>query len=194
MANGGAAPWPDSVETPRLVLRPFRHDDVAGFLPLIGAWEVARWLGRVPHPYKAADGHEWVELADHNRADRAAFDLLAVRAEDGAPVGSVGLRLDHDRPDGGEIGYWVGTPHHRLGYGLEMVTAMLAAGFGPLGLARIWAATDPDNRPSQALLAKAGLGLRGQRRCEFPARGRSVLAPYFEITAAEWRTRGESAA
>ncbi len=194
MADGGAESWPDSVTTPRLLLRAFRHDDVPAFLPLIGDWQVARWLARVPHPYTAADGHDWVELAARNRADHAALAFLAVRTADGVPVGSAGLQPDDDRPDGGEIGYWVGTPYQRAGYGLEMVTAMLATGFGPLGLSRIWAAADPDNRPSQALLRNAGLRQRGERRYEFPARGRSVLAPYFEITAAEWLARQEGSA
>lgn len=194
MAGGGAEPWPDSVATPRLFLRPYRHEDVPDFVPLIGDWEVARWLARVPHPYTAADGHEWVELAARNLAERTAFALLAVRTADGAPIGGVGVQMDQDGPDGGEIGYWVGTPYHRAGYGLEMVTAMLDAGFGPLGLSRIWAVADPDNLPSQALLCKAGLRQRGERRYEFAARGRSVPAPYFEITAAEWLARREGSA
>ncbi|MFP5514639.1 MAG: GNAT family N-acetyltransferase [Alphaproteobacteria bacterium] len=194
MTDGGAESWPDSVTTPRLLLRAFRHEDVPDFVPLIGAWEVARWLARVPHPYTAADGHNWVELAARNHADHAALAFLAVRTADGVPIGSVGLQADHDRPDGGEIGYWVGMPYHRAGYGLEMVTAMLGVGFGPLGLSRIWAATDPDNLPSQALLRKAGLLQRGERRQEFPARGRSMSAPCFEITAAEWPARREGSA
>lgn len=194
MTGGGAEPWPGSVATPRLLLRTFRHEDVPDFVPLIGDWEVARWLARVPHPYSVADGHDWVELAARAHADLAALAFLAVRVSDGVPVGSVGLQPDLDRPDGAEIGYWVGTPHHRAGYGLEMVTAMLGIGFGPLGLSRIWAATDPDNLPSQALLRKAGLRRRGERRQDFPARGRSMSAPCFEITAAEWPARREGSA
>jgi 8-oxo-dGTP diphosphatase len=182
------------VATPRLLLRAFRHEDVPGFLPLIGEWEVAHWLARVPHPYRSDDGHEWVELAGRSFAERAAFNLLAVRTADGAPLGGIGLQLGRDRPDSAEIGYWVGTPYHRAGYGLEMVAAMLGAGFGPLGLSRIWAAADPDNRPSQSLLLKAGFRQQGQRQYDFAARGRSVSAPYFEITAAEWPARREGSA
>ncbi|BAI73198.1 acetyltransferase [Azospirillum sp. B510] len=194
MTGGGAEPWPDSVATPRLLLRPFRHQDVAALVPLIGDREVARWLARVPHPYSPADGHEWVELAARGRNDGTAFNLLAVRTADGAALGGIGLQLDGDRPDSAEIGYWVGTPYHRAGYGLEMMTAMLTAGFGPLGLSRIWAVTDPDNRPSRSLLLRAGLRQLGERRHEFPARGGSVPAPYFEITAAEWPARREGSA
>lgn len=194
MTDGGAETWPDSVTTPRLLLRAFRHEDVPAFLPLIGDWQVARWLARVPHPYTAADGHGWVELAEQGRKDRAAFNLLAVRAGDGFPLGGIGLQLDRDRPDSAELGYWVGTPYHRAGYGLEMVAAILAAGFGPLGLSRIWATADPDNRPSQSLLLKAGFRQQGQRSCEFPARERSVMAPYYEMTAAEWLARREGSA
>ncbi|WP_159107456.1 GNAT family N-acetyltransferase [Azospirillum sp. B506] len=192
--GGGAEPWPDSVAAPRLLLRAFRHEDVADFVPLIGDWQVARWLARVPHPYTAADGHEWVELAARDRAAHAALAFLAVRTEDGAPLGATGLHLDRDRPGSAEIGYWVGTPYHRAGYGLEMVTAMLDVGFNRLGLSRIWAAADPDNLPSRSLLLKAGFRQRGERRYDFAARGRSVLAPYFEITAAEWPARREGSA
>lgn len=192
--SGGAESWPDCVATPRLLLRAFRHEDVPDFVPLIGDWEVARWLARVPHPYTAADGHGWVELAAQGRNDRAAFNLLAVRTDDGPPLGGIGLQLDRDRPDSAEIGYWVGTPYQRAGYGLEMVTAMLGAGFDLLGLSLVWATADPDNRPSQSLLLNAGFRQQGQRRCDFPAQGRSVLAPYFEITAADWLARREGSA
>jgi len=199
LTGGGAEPWPGSVATPRLLLRAFQHEDVPDFVPLIGDWEVAHWLARVPHPYTVADGHDWVELAARNHADRAALAFLAVRTADGVPVGSVGLQLDRlqpdlGRPDSAEIGYWVGTPYHRAGHGLEMVAAMLGLGFNRLGLSRIWAATDPDNLPSQALLRKAGLRQRGDRRQDFPARGRIIPAPYFEITAAEWLARREGSA
>ncbi|AWK85916.1 GNAT family N-acetyltransferase [Azospirillum thermophilum] len=188
----GAA-LPEEVRTPRLLLRPFGEADIPGFVPLVGEWEVARWLGRVPHPYTERDGREWVDLAALNRADRAAFDLLAVRLSDGRPVGSVGLRLDRDRPDGGELGYWVGRPHQRSGYGLEMVRAMLGAAFGPLGLTRVWAATDPRNAASQALLLRAGFLRDGERLYDLPARGRTVTAPCFDLTAGRWRTLQETA-
>ncbi|KAA0592246.1 8-oxo-dGTP diphosphatase [Azospirillum lipoferum] len=194
MAGGGAESWPDSVATPRLLLRAFGHEDVPDFVPLIGDWGGARWLARVPHPYGADDGREWVELAARNFAERAALNLLAVRTDDGAPIGGIGLQLDRGAPGRAEIGYWVGTRYHRVGYGLEMVTAMLVTGFGPLGLSRIWAVADPDNRPSQSLLLKAGFRRQGRHQYDFAARGRSLSAPYFEITAAEWPARREGSA
>ncbi|MBB3262727.1 RimJ/RimL family protein N-acetyltransferase [Azospirillum sp. OGB3] len=162
------APLPDRLDTARLTLRPFRLEDVERFAPLIGEWEVARWLARVPHPYRLEDGRAWVALAARNRAERASLDLLAVRKDDGQPVGGIGVILAD-----GEVGYWLGRPHQGIGYATEMLRAVIPAAFA-LGLTRLWARIAPDNHRSRRLLETVGFLPQG-------------AADHYELTAGRWR-------
>lgn len=162
------APLPDRLDTARLTLRPFRAEDVERFVPLIGDWEVARWLARVPHPYGLEDGRAWVALAARNRAERASLDLLAIRRDANQPVGGIGVILAD-----GEVGYWLGQPHQGIGYGTEMLRAVVPAAFA-LGLPRLWARIAPDNHRSRRVLEKAGFT---------PLDG----ADHYELTAGRWR-------
>ena len=159
---------PDCIATERLTLRSFREEDVERFVPLIGEREVARWLARVPHPYSLEDGRWWVASTAENRANRATLDLLAVRTEDGHPVGGIGVNLED-----GELGYWLGLPYQGIGYGTEMVRAMLRTAFEDLALPRLWAAIAPDNHRSRRVLEKTVF---------------VTTAPdHYELTAERWR-------
>ena len=171
------APLPDRLDTARLTLRPFRVEDVERFVPLIGEWEVARWLARVPHPYGLEDGRAWVALTARNRAERAALDLLAVRRVDGQPddtqpVGGIGVILA-DGEASGEVGYWLGPPHQGIGYGTEMLRAVIPATLA-LGRPRLWARSAPDNHRARRVLEKAGFTPQGE-------------AGHYELTAGRWR-------
>lgn len=162
------APLPERLDTARLTLRPFRAKDVECFVPLIGEWEVARWLSRVPHPYGLEDGHAWVALAARNRTERASLDLLAALKDDGHPVGGIGVILAD-----GEVGYWLGRPHQGIGYGTEMLRAVVPAAFA-LGLPRLWARIAPDNHRSRRVLEAVGFTPLDD-------------ADHYELTAGRWR-------
>lgn len=166
------APLPDRIRTARLTLRCFREEDVERFAPLIGEWAVARWLPRVPHPYSLEDGRAWVALTARNRAERSWLDLLAVRNEDGQPVGGISVNLTD-----GEVGYWLGLPFQGIGYGTEMVRAIVPVAFA-LGLPRLWAHTAADNHRSRHVLEKAGFASLDP-------------AHHYELTAARWRSLTE---
>ena len=62
------------------------------------------------------------------------------------------------------LGYWIGAPFLRRGYGLAAVTAATAYAFEGLQLNRVEAACQPGNAPSRALLAKAGFAEEGLAR------------------------------
>ena len=47
-------------ETPRLILKPVSGADVSAVVPAIGNYDVVRWLGRVPYPYRTADADAFV--------------------------------------------------------------------------------------------------------------------------------------
>jgi hypothetical protein len=38
------------IETVRLRIRSYRDDDLADLVALAGDWQIARWVGTIPHP------------------------------------------------------------------------------------------------------------------------------------------------
>lgn len=59
------------------------------------------------------------------------------------------------------LGWWVGRPHVRHGYGVRMVRLGLRRAFEGLGLARAEANIRPENEPSRALARRLGFRLEG---------------------------------
>lgn len=62
------------------------------------------------------------------------------------------------------VGYWIGTEYADQGYMTEALDAILAFGFGDLGLHRIEAACLPHNEPSRRLLHRTGFQQEGLAR------------------------------
>ena len=56
------------IETERLRIRAHRDDDLADLMALAGNWEIARWVGTIPHPYSVADGREWITRVQENHS------------------------------------------------------------------------------------------------------------------------------
>jgi len=82
-----------------------------------------------------------------------------------ALVGGVSLSdIRRHAAQSSTIGYWIGAPYLRKGYGLAAVNAAVTYAFEDLGLNRIEAACQPGNAPSRALLAKAGFSEEGIAR------------------------------
>jgi RimJ/RimL family protein N-acetyltransferase len=162
------------IATARLVLRAYRAGDVSALVELLGDFEVARWLARVPHPYTRQDAAQWIELSRDQ--ERRSFAIT----REGMLVGGIGLGM---RPDGvRELGYWVGRPYQRNGYAEEAARAVLRFAFTELGEARVLVSALPDNAPSLHLIAK--LGFRSIGLHPFyakPLRPWPARIPYFEL-------------
>jgi 8-oxo-dGTP diphosphatase len=56
------------IETPRLRIRSYWDADLADLVALAGDWEIARWVGTIPHPYTEVDGREWIARVQENHA------------------------------------------------------------------------------------------------------------------------------
>jgi RimJ/RimL family protein N-acetyltransferase len=97
-------------------------------------------------------------------------DWAVVERESGELVGFAGL---HHVPGIADVnvGYALARPRWRLGYGSELLAALVEYGFSMLDLSEIVAVIDPRNSASIALAEHAGLRLRR----EFLWEGRSRL-------------------
>jgi RimJ/RimL family protein N-acetyltransferase len=79
------------IETARLRVRSYRNEDVADLVALAGDWEIARWVGTIPHPYTEVDGREWIARVQENHAiGRPRRFAIALKKTDRL-IGGVGL-------------------------------------------------------------------------------------------------------
>lgn len=145
------------LQTERLTLRLPGEADAASIERLIGDWEVAQMLGRVPYPYPVGGALDWIAELRPKVAAGEALNLVLVekaRPEAGA-MGSVGL----DTREGWEqleLGYWLGKPYWGRGYMTEAAKALVDHGFGAMSLDSIGSGHLPENLASRKVLTKLG--------------------------------------
>jgi ribosomal-protein-alanine N-acetyltransferase len=180
------------IRTPRLTLRPFNEGDIDVMVALLNDWEVAQWLAIPPFPYRRTDARFYVDhvRANHEAGPATEFAIALTEGDD--VVGAVGLRRDSGDPAHAAIGYWLGQPHWGHGYASEAVGAVVAYGFGSLGLERLEAETDPENERSARVLAKVDFRPIGQasakeaRSCSVPTRRGSLLVNVHELLRSQF--------
>jgi len=172
------------IDTERLLLRSPNVADAPRISELIGSWDIARWLVRVPFPYRVNHAVAWVERSAQERAAAVGWPFILVRQEDGALIGSMDLSLESDRVTGA-LGYWIGEPYWGRGYATEAARAVIELAFETLGLATVTASALPDNYRSIRVLEKAGLEYVDSRPEETVERGR-VDTDFFALDRANW--------
>ena len=136
-----------------------------------------------PHPYSEADGRNWIALVQQDHTTGRPLRFAIALKETDRLIGGVGL--DGSTGDGSEepsLGYWVGQPYWRHGYGREAVAAVIDYGFRTLGLQTIRAYTDPGNTASQKVLLHCGLKYVGEIELTGPTHHGAPCAPLFRIS------------
>lgn len=172
------------IRTARLVLDAPRVSDTDEIVALANDFEVARWLGRLPHPYGPEDAEFFFREVMPNELS------WAIRPAGGSLAGIGGLMPRGE--ERAELGYWLGRPYHGRGYGREAVGAIVEFGFCQLGLAEIEACCFEGNVRSLAILR--GLGFREVGRVERPnaATGSTVRSFEFVLAAADRAASGRA--
>lgn len=152
-----------SIETSRLILRPFRIGDAPAVQELAGEREIADTTMNIPHPYEDGMAEEWIEGHEIGYKEGKIATFAVVLGDDERLIGAIGLRIDRSF-NKGELGYWIGKPYWNLGYATEATHAVLGYGFDELRLNRIHAAHLARNPSSGRVMEKAGMLLEGTAR------------------------------
>lgn len=93
------------------------------------------------------------------------LSLLIFRRDDHTLVGGVTLtNIRYGASRSGILGYWIGEPFARRGYGSAAVHAVTDHAFDAINLHRVVAACQPENAASQNLLERAGFRKEGLAR------------------------------
>ena len=177
---------PPTLQTQRLLLRPYRSDDVDDILGYATDAEWARSIP-VPHPYTRRDAEEFVAAAI--RADDETRFQWAI--EHGGRV-SGGITLWIVRSGSAEIGYNIARPLWGGGLATEAAAAVVAFGFRELGLARVQASTDIRNTASWRVMEKLGMAREGVARENRLLKGERVDDVLYAVLRGEWHARERS--
>ncbi|HNT66961.1 MAG TPA: GNAT family N-acetyltransferase [bacterium] len=174
-----------TLETARLLLRPFRLDDAADVQRLAGDWAIADTTLNLPHPYPDGAAEEWIS-SHQEKFDRGEALVFAIeRKADSILAGAIGL---HQMVPGhqAEMGYWIGKPYWQQGYCTEAGEGVLNFAFTDLGLVRVHACHFSRNPASGRVMQKLGMRHEGTRRQHVEKWGRYEDLELYGVLREEW--------
>jgi RimJ/RimL family protein N-acetyltransferase len=178
------------LETPRLLLRRWRADDVAPMAAINADPEVMRWIsdGSTTDEQRTRAGIERCE----KEWDRLGFGLFAVEVRKSAELaGFAGLSIPAFLPEvmpAVEIGWRLGRPFWGQGIATEAARAALRFGLVDRGLERIVSIARVGNGASTRIMDK--LGMSPERETVHPTCGRRTVV--YEITRAGFLGRAQT--
>ena len=143
------------LETERLEVRPFSHDDVPRLVEIFADPDVARFVDD-GEPMPAEVGHQWVENSLANLAKHGCGTGAVIEKSTGRLIGWAGIaRPPDDLP---ELIYGFEKPAWRKGYGRELLAALVDYSH-EAGVVPVRATVNVENKGSIALLETAGFRL-----------------------------------
>jgi len=178
-------PTQSTLRGKRIFLRPPRASDFQEHARLIKV-SVRPYRGLIP-PFKGK--RQFDDYLDRCRREDF-FGFLICRNADGVVLGNMNLfQLVRRSVQSAVIGYFVGAPHGRRGYATEALQLLLRFAFNTLKLHRLEASIQPHNRPSIALVKRAGFVCEGLSRRLVKISGKWRDHQRWAILAEDWRPR-----
>ncbi|WKX74228.1 GNAT family N-acetyltransferase [Streptomyces sp. XD-27] len=174
------------VQTPRLLLRRWRDEDIAPLTAINADPEVMRWIGdgSTRDEEQTRAGVEAME----REWEAEGFGLFAVEIRaTGRLAGFTGLSVPHFLPEvlpAVEVGWRLGRAFWGRGLASEAASAAVRFGFHDRGLEKIVSIAQIGHGASERIMGK--LGMRLERELVDPACGRPVRVR--AITRSEYDT------
>lgn len=178
-----------TLETPRLVLRPWRESDAPSL------FEYAR-------DERIGPSAGWPVHAGEDESLRVIREVLSaeeiyavVPREVNCPVGSIGLlppqKSSLALTDGeAELGYWIGVPFWGRGLIPEAAEAVLTHAFSSLGMHTVWCGYYEGNEKSRRVGQKCGFQCHHiERDKPCPLLGELRTEYVTRLTREEWLAR-----
>ena len=182
------------IETERLLLRPFRSDDLDAFCAIHADPDVVHYL------YFDTPTREAARIMLEKRQRQVdllrAGDklILALELRGGGVIGDVFLTWLSEEHQKGEIGFVLHAAHQGKGLAREAAEAMLQLGFETLGLHRIEGHLDARNAASAKLLERLGMRREGYIVENEFVKGEWTDELLYAVLAREWAARSTTEA
>ena len=175
-----------TIQTDRLLLRPFALEDASMVQTLAGEKDIASTTLNLPHPYEDGMAEEWIGT-HQERYEKGESVVLAIVLNDNRTlIGAIGLEINKDN-DRAELGYWIGKPYWNKGYCTEAARALIQHGFDVLGLVRIHASHFRRNPASGRVMQNIGMIHEGSLRKHITKWGKQEDLEIYGILKEEWK-------
>jgi RimJ/RimL family protein N-acetyltransferase len=189
--TGGTLNYPDVfpvLSTPRLLLRETADRDVEPVFEMERDPIAMRYWSRPPMR-EIAEAREAVQRAKAYFSAREGLRWSVCRAADDLTLGHVSVFDFSEQNRRAEIGYGLARRHWGQGFMHEALTAVIDYAFGPLGLRRLEADTDPRNGASLRTLERLGFTREGLLRERWQVGDEISDSALWGLLAREWRER-----
>ena len=144
-----------TLETDRLILRPFTRDDVDPMHEIYSDPVVMEFF---PATRTREETVAWIERNLASYDTHQTGHLAAILKETGEFIGQVGILIQHvDGVNEYEIGYMFARRSWKNGYATEGAIACREYGFGELGRERLISIIHRENFPSMAVAERVGM-------------------------------------
>ena len=153
-----------TIETERLVLRPFALEDAADVQRLAGDPAIADTTLNIPHPYPDGAAESWINTHQERWQSGLGVICAITLRSTGELVGAISVLGISQQNSHGEMGYWIGKPYWGNGYCTEAARALIRFSFETMGLHRVFAHHLARNPASGRVMAKAGMRYEGTLR------------------------------
>jgi RimJ/RimL family protein N-acetyltransferase len=175
-----------TLTTDRLVLREFREDDWVAVHEYASDPAVVRYMPWGPNAEEDTRVFIHRALALQSDDPRMGYEFAVTLRTDGRLVGGCGLHAMSIENRSSFLGYCLHRGVWGNGYGTEAAAALLAFGFGRLGLHRMSATCDTENAASARVLEKVGMRREGHFRDDTRVRGRWRDSYLYAVLDHEW--------
>jgi len=152
-----------TLQTDRLILRPFVLEDSKEVQRLAGDSRIAATTLTIPHPYKDGMAGEWISTHEIDFKENRQITFAITDKTDNSLVGSISIRLV-SKHNNAEMGYWVGVPFWGKGYCTEAAAAVVKYAFETLELNKVYAHFMTSNPSSGRVMEKIGMASEGLLR------------------------------
>jgi ribosomal-protein-alanine N-acetyltransferase len=149
------------IESARLVVREFTADHVSALYAVVSDPDVVRYLAFGPPSETETRGMVDWAIASQSAEPRTSYALAVIERSSGDLIGSCGLELAGDSQVTAETYFALRKQSWGVGYGTEVVAAVVDHALRSLGLHRIWAHVVPGNDASRRVVEKIGMTYEG---------------------------------
>jgi RimJ/RimL family protein N-acetyltransferase len=154
--------------TPRLVLRPLRHDDAPVIQRRFPRWEIVRYLAaRVPWPYPSDGAASHVsECLEEMARRQKCYWAICLKQDPAKLIGRIDLWPD-DGKSRDQRGFWLDPEFQGRGLMTEAAERVTEFAFIELGWPHLWLSNAEANKASGRIKEKQGAQLMDRMPSHF---------------------------
>lgn len=121
------------LETERLILRPWKENDVKDLQEGLNNLEVSKWLAFVPYPYTLEDAKKFITSAFNSNN----YEFAIVLKSENKVIGGTSLANINEEDKSASGGIWISQKYWGKGYGKEAFGKRVEFAFNDLNLEKL---------------------------------------------------------